>query len=75
MGVRGRIRTLNADRGFGFLTPLSGGRDGDHFLHNSGCAPGTGFHQLTVGALVEFDSHSTPKGLRAENIRLIRDVG
>jgi CspA family cold shock protein len=63
--MRGTIKRLVTDKGFGFIA----GADGvEYFFHRSACAGGT-FDRLREGQSVTFDVGEGPKGPRAENIR------
>jgi cold shock CspA family protein len=68
--MRGVIRTINKDKGFGFITTPKGG--GDWFFHRSGLASDMDFLDLYEQQNVEFDPNPhSPKGPRAENVRVI----
>ena len=62
----GTVKWFNDSKGFGFITPESGGDD--LFAHFS-AIQGKGFKTLTEGQRVTFDVVSGPKGLQAANIR------
>jgi cold shock protein len=64
--VRGTIKKLVLDRGFGFIKPTSGA---DVFFHHSGVADGQRFEDLKEGQTVEFTSTMGPKGPRAEGVQ------
>ena len=69
--MRGVIKRLAMDRGFGFITPDGGARD-DYFFHRSGLArDGKRFDELREGERVEFEEEGSPKGPRATSIRVI----
>lgn len=57
--MTGTIKTIVADRGFGFIT-AEGGKD--VFFHRSQLAGGTHFSELQEGDRVKFDSEQSPKG-------------
>jgi CspA family cold shock protein len=64
--MTGTIKTLRADKGFGFITDSAGK---DYFFHQSAIF-GEGIDKLREGDRVEFDSgQDGPKGPRAENVR------
>ena len=62
---QGTIKRLT-DRGFGFIE----GERGDIFFHHS-ALEGIDFETLSVGQQVEYEEGSSPKGPRAENVRLV----
>lgn len=62
--MRGTIKRLHSDKGFGFIhTP-----EGDVFFHRSGLANGVSFDSLREGEGVEFDHQESAKGPRAVNV-------
>lgn len=62
----GTVKWFNDAKGFGFITPESGGKD--LFAHFS-AIQGQGFKSLAEGQRVSFEVSSGPKGLQASNIR------
>ena len=65
--VRGKIKKLVRDRGFGFVR----GDDGKEvFFHRSGLAA-TDYDSLSEGDVVEYVVQEGPRGARAENVRSI----
>ncbi len=63
--VRGRIKKLVRDRGFGFVR----GDDGKEvFFHRSGLGA-TDNDSLSEGDIVEYVVQEGPRGARAENVR------
>jgi len=64
----GVVKWFNADKGFGFIAPDSGGAD--VFAHFSAISSG-GFRSLDENQRVEFDVSQGPKGPQAANIRII----
>ncbi len=62
----GTVKWFNDAKGFGFITPDSGGAD--LFAHFS-AMQSKGFKSLAEGQKVEFDVVSGPKGLQASNIK------
>ena len=65
--VRGRVKKLVPDRGFGFVR----GDDGKEvFFHRSGLGPND-YDALSEGDLVEYVVQEGPRGPRAENVRTI----
>jgi cold shock protein len=64
--LTGTIRTLRADKGFGFIKDETGK---EYFFHQSAIF-GEGINDLREGDSVEFDAGDAgPKGPRAENVR------
>ena len=63
--MRGTIKKLVADRGFGFIKVEKGA---DLFFHHSGVAEGHRFEDLKEGQAVQFESTNGPKGPRAEDV-------
>jgi cold shock protein len=64
----GTVKWFNDAKGFGFVTPDGGGKD--VFCHQT-AIQASGFRSLVEGQRVEFDIKEGPKGLQAENVRLI----
>ncbi|MFN3862509.1 MAG: cold-shock protein [Roseateles sp.] len=63
----GTVKWFDDGKGFGFISPDSGGKD--LFAHHSEIKNGGGFRSLVEGAKVEFETKQGPKGLQASNIR------
>jgi CspA family cold shock protein len=63
--MKGTIKTLRADKGFGFIKGEAGA---EYFFHQSAIF-GEGIDMLREGDSVEFDVGEGPKGPRAENVR------
>ena len=69
--MNGVIKSLNNDRGFGFIRDARGT---DFFFHVSGVAHGS-FDGLAVGSKVVFDEQeSEGKDARATNVRPAGDA-
>ena len=71
--ARGTIKSLHADRGFGFITPEEGGPD--VFFHQTAVL-GLGFAQLREGQRVAYDRRVDPvdrQRVRAFQVRPIED--
>lgn len=66
MAQTGKVKWFNAEKGFGFIAPDSGGAD--VFAHFSAIA-GRGYRSLNEGQEVEFEVKDGPKGPQAEEIR------
>jgi CspA family cold shock protein len=65
--VKGRIKKLVRDRGFGFVR----GDDGKEvFFHRSGLGA-TDYDSLSEGDVVEYVVQEGPRGARAENVRTV----
>jgi len=64
--VQGKIKWFNDSKGFGFITPLEGGKD--LFVHHSEIQM-DGYRTLKEGQDVEFEVIENPKGPAAKNVR------
>ena len=64
--AEGTIKRLN-DKGFGFIEDGSGK---DMFFHSS-AVEGTTFEQMQEGQRVSYNIGDSPKGPRAENVRVL----
>ena len=62
----GTVKWFNDAKGFGFITPESGGED--LFVHFRE-TQGTAFKTLKEGQRVQFEIRKGPKGLQAAAIR------
>jgi cold shock protein len=62
----GTVKWFNESKGFGFITPDTGGAD--LFAHVSEIS-GDGFRTLTENQKVRFETKRGPKGLQASNIK------
>ena len=68
--VKGRIKKLVRDRGFGFVR----GDDGKEvFFHRSGLGS-TDYDALSEGDVVEYVVQEGPRGARAENVRALAEA-
>ena len=65
---QGIVKWFNDAKGFGFITRNSG--DGDVFVHFS-AVQSNGFKSLVEGQAVEFSVTKGPKGLQAENVKVL----
>ena len=63
---QGTVKWFNDAKGFGFITPETGGKD--LFAHFSAIV-GTGHKSLQENQKVSFDVANGPKGPQATNIR------
>ena len=61
----GTVKWFNDAKGFGFISPESGGKD--LFVHHTNIA-GSGFKSLAEGAKVEFEERQGQKGPEAINV-------
>ena len=66
--TQGTVKWFNAEKGFGFITPDSGG--GDMFVHYSEIQ-GNGFRSLEENARVEFEIGQGQKGPQATSVTVI----
>ena len=64
----GTVKWFNDAKGFGFIKQEGGD---DVFCHHSSIQA-DGFRTLAEGQTVEFEVKRGPKGLLAENVRLVR---
>lgn len=64
--VKGTIKRLVSDKGFGFVAAQDGT---DNFFHQSACT-GVRFDELREGQSVSFEKGQGPKGPRAERVTL-----
>lgn len=65
--ANGKIKTLIADKGFGFIVDAGGT---EWFFHHTGVAKGVNFKELKQGDKVQFSESEGPKGPRAEDVEL-----
>jgi len=63
--ARGIVKWFNDQKGYGFITPDSGGAD--LFVHFS-AIQGEGFKTLAEGQAVEFEQTQGQKGPQASNV-------
>ena len=64
----GTVKRFNAEKGYGFITPDSGGKD--LFVHAS-AIQGEGRKSLTEGQKVEYEETAGQKGPQATNVRVL----
>jgi len=64
---QGIVKWFNEAKGYGFISRQSGG---DIFVHFSAIQAG-GFRTLREGQSVEFVVTKGPKGLQADNVRIL----
>jgi CspA family cold shock protein len=65
----GTVKWFNDGKGFGFITPETGGKD--LFAHFKEIRGGEGFKSLSEGQRVTFEVTQGQKGLQASNIRIL----
>ena len=65
--MRGQIKRLIRDRGFGFITA----EDGQEVFFHRSALEGIDFDALEEGNSVEFNIEKGDKGLRAANMNII----
>jgi cold shock protein len=63
----GTVRSVRADKGFGFISS-DHGRGREFFFHRSSCDD---FDRLTEGSTVSFVPGRGPKGPRAEHVSIV----
>ncbi len=66
--MKGTIKKMVVDKGFGFIKPDGGGKD--IFFHCSALVNAE-WDALEEGGLVEFETEEGKKGIRAFNITLV----
>jgi len=62
--VKGTIKRLVSDKGFGFVAAQDGT---EYFFHQSACT-GVRFDELREGQSISFEKGQGPKGPRAERV-------
>ena len=62
----GTVKWFNEQKGYGFITPETGGKD--LFVHHSNIEA-TGFRTLKDGQTVEFEQQDSPRGPVAVKVR------
>lgn len=65
--MKGTIKTIIADKKFGFITPEDGSKD--IFFHATSLS-GIDFSQLKVGDAISFEVEESDRGPRAANVTL-----
>jgi CspA family cold shock protein len=66
---KGTVKWFNEQKGYGFISRDDGT---DIFVHYS-AIEGEGFRTLRQGQRVEFDVVDSPKGPRADKVRVLRE--
>ncbi|MBN1591830.1 MAG: cold shock domain-containing protein [Candidatus Coatesbacteria bacterium] len=64
--LKGEIKRLIRDRGFGFIR----GEDGNEVFFHRSALEGVEYDALEEGRKVDFSIEKGPKGIRAANMRL-----
>lgn len=73
--ITGKIKMINKEKYFGFITPDNGGND--FFFHFSAIAGGSEdekkeiFHSFSMGTAVNFEAGESQKGPAALNVTAI----
>ncbi|WP_406115539.1 cold-shock protein [Kitasatospora purpeofusca] len=65
--AQGTVKWFNSDKGFGFISPESGGAD--VYVHVDAIQSNTGVKVLEENQRVEFELTQGPKGPQAEGVR------
>lgn len=65
--AEGTIKKVVSDRGFGFIAAQDGK---EFFFHRSGMDSSLNFDSLTGGERVTFEVEASPKGPRANRVRM-----
>lgn len=65
MGIKGKVKWFNDQKGYGFITPEDGSPD--VFVHHT-AIQGDGFRTLSENQSVEFEVQQTDKGPRAAKV-------
>ncbi len=66
--MKGKIKRLIRERGFGFITA----EDGDEVFFHRSALENEDFDALEEGTSVEFNLERGPKGPRAMNVRVVK---
>ena len=66
--MRGKVKWFNDQKGYGFITPDSGGKD--LFVHHSEIQA-EGFRTLQEGQEVEYETTDSDKGPKATKVRQV----
>ena len=64
--MKGSVKWFSAEKGYGFIVPLAGGKD--IFVHQSELVM-DGYRSIDPNTEVEFETQQTPKGIRAVRVQ------
>lgn len=67
--AQGIVKWFNAEKGFGFITPDSGGKD--LFVHFSGILANSGFRSLNENDRVSFEEETSDRGPQAVGVQTV----
>ena len=67
--AQGIVKWFNAEKGFGFITPDSGGKD--LFVHFSGILANGGFRSLNENDRVSFEEQAGDRGPQAVGVQTV----
>ncbi|NGX07952.1 cold-shock protein [Mycobacteroides franklinii] len=67
--AQGIVKWFNAEKGFGFITPDSGGKD--LFVHFSGILGSGGFRTLNENDRVSFEEEAGDRGPQAVSVQTV----
>ena len=73
--AQGKVKWFSKERGYGFISPLSGGEEvfvEDFFVRNSGVAGGARATTLEEGERVLYEVTPDEWGATAENVCVLR---
>ena len=66
--IQGKVKWFNGGKGYGFITPNSGGKD--VFVHFTGI-DAEGYKELQQDQIVEFEIEQSDRGPKAVNVRVV----
>ncbi len=69
MTYKGRVKWFNGRKGYGFIAREDG--QGEVFVHFSDIVDQYGYKTLEEGQQVEFRVENTPRGPKAQDVRVI----
>jgi CspA family cold shock protein len=65
----GQVKWFNGQKGYGFIAREDG--KGEVFVHHTDIIGQFGYRSLSEGQKVEFSIEDTPRGPKAQNVRLM----